>query len=490
MLAAQQATDGFPGMRVAQQGQGRPPRRGCPGRSGRGAPAACLYQPMSLPARPNILFILADDLGWADLGVYGARDIRTPHLDRLAAGGVRFTQAYASSAVCSVTRVALMTGRYPGRLPVGLEEPLARAGGGLGLPPEHPTLPSLLREAGYRTALIGKWHLGLPPAFGPQRSGYERFFGNLGGAIDYFSHRPGVGTERPRDLWEGSEPVERTGYYTALLGEEGAAHVRAQAGQGAPWLLSLHFTAPHWPWVGPEDEAVSRGLRDLFHYDGGNLAVYARMVEALDAAVGQVLDALADSGQAENTIVVFTSDNGGERFSQTWPFVGQKTELLEGGLRVPTLLRWPAALQAQVSTQVTVTLDWLPTLLAAAGLAPHPDYPSDGIDLLPWLRAAGRPQPRRLFWRYKAQNQRAVRDGDWKYLKINAHEFLFDLSQDTLERANLREREPAVFERLRADWAAWDATQLPVGPEVFSHGLTPDIQADRYAPERTHRLRP
>lgn len=131
MLAAQQATDGFPGMRVAQQGQGRPPRRGCPGRPGRGAPAACLYQPMSLPARPNILFILADDLGWADLGVYGARDIRTPHLDRLAAGGVRFTQAYASSAVCSVTRVALMTGRYPGRLPVGLEEPLARAGGGL-----------------------------------------------------------------------------------------------------------------------------------------------------------------------------------------------------------------------------------------------------------------------------------------------------------------------------------------------------------------------
>ena len=185
-------------------------------------------------------------------------------------------------------------------------------------------------------------------------------------------------------------------------------------GRAQPFLLSLHFTAPHWPWVGPQDEAVSRSLDDLFHYDGGNLRVYGRMVEALDAAVGQVLAVLDEQGLAEDTIVVFTSDNGGERFSKTWPFVGQKTELLEGGLRVPTLLRWPARLQPQVSEQVTITMDWLPTLLAAAGAAPHPDHPSDGENLLPVLLGEQPPHARTLYWRYKAQAQRALRDGDWK----------------------------------------------------------------------------
>ncbi len=159
------------------------------------------------------------------------------------------------------------------------------------------------------------------------------------------------------------------------------------------------------------DEAISRDLKDLFHYDGGNLATYGRMVQSLDAAVGQVLDALEHSGLADNTIVVFTSDNGGERFSKTWPFVGQKTELLEGGLRVPALLRWPARLRPQVQDQVNITMDWVPTLLAAAGVQTHPDYPSDGQNLLPVLEGARAPVPRTLFWRYKSQEQRAVRRG-------------------------------------------------------------------------------
>ncbi|MGN6831337.1 sulfatase family protein [Paucibacter sp. M5-1] len=436
--------------------------------------------------RPNILFILADDLGWADLGIYGQQDYRTPHLDRLAAGGVRFTQAYANSAVCSATRFALMTGRYQYRLPGGLEEPIPTARGPrgpIGLPPEHPTLPSLLAEAGYDTALIGKWHLGPLPEFGPLKSGYQRFFGNYGGVIDYFTHKPGVGPEVARDLYEGELPVERVGYYTQILADEAAAYLREPARREAPFLLSLHFTAPHWPWEGPGDEAVSRNLTSLFHYDGGSQATYGRMVQALDGAVGQVLDTLAAQGLAENTIVIFSSDNGGERFSKTWPFTGQKTELLEGGLRVPTLLRWPAVLAPQVSEQVTATMDWLPTLLAAAGAAPHPDYPSDGENLLPILKGQAPERERKLFWRYKANSQRALREGRWKYLKINEHEFLFDVLADPRERANLKTREPVVFEQLKRDWLDWDAGMLAITPEVFTHGLSPAVQADRYSPQ-------
>jgi len=436
--------------------------------------------------RPNIVFILADDLGWADLSVYGQTEYETPVLDALAARGVRFTQAYANSAVCSATRFALITGRYQYRLPGGLEEPLARAGQTLGLPPEHPTLPSLLRDAGYQTALIGKWHLGAPPSYGPLKSGYQHFFGNHGGVVDYFTHKPGVGEQVPRDLFEGDEPVVRDGYYTDLLADEASRYVR-ERDRERPFFLSLHFTAPHWPWVGPEDEAVSRELRDLFHYDGGSLATYAKMVRSLDAAVGRVLATLEEQGLTNDTIVVFTSDNGGERFSKTWPFVGQKTELLEGGLRVPTLLAWPRALRPQVSEQVTITMDWLPTLLAAAGAAPDPRYPSDGVDILPVLRGELAPFERTLYFRYKAQSQRALRDGRYKYLKINDNEFLFDLGTDVRERANLREREPAIFARLKEQWEAWNAEQLPITDAVFTHGITPDVQADRYAPERAVR---
>lgn len=429
--------------------------------------------------RPNIVFILADDLGWADLSVYGQTDFATPHLDALAADGVRFTQAYANSAVCSATRFALMTGRYQYRLRGGLEEPLVRTAHLYGLPPEHPTLPSLLRDAGYNTALIGKWHLGSLPAFGPLKSGYNHFLGNYGGAIDYFTHKPGVGEHVPRDLYEGEVPVERIGYYTQILADE-ASNWIVQQRATQPFLLSLHFTAPHWPWVGPEDEDVSRSLTDIFHYDGGNLKTYAKMVRSLDAAVGQVLQTLDEQGLRDNTIVVFSSDNGGERFSKTWPFTGQKTELLEGGIRVPTLLRWPTVLQPQVSEQVTITMDWLPTLLAAAGVAPDATYPPDGENILPVLQGQQPPHERTLFWRYKSQEQRAVRQGRWKYLKINEHEFLFDVEDDARERANLRHKHPDVFERLRQAWQDWNAQCLPITDDVITHGLSPDIQADRY----------
>src|SRR6266849_6659047 len=349
---------------------------------------------------PNIVFILADDLGYADLSCCGRPDFSTPNIDRIAERGVRFTQAYANSAVCSATRLALITGRYQYRLPLGLEEPLAGKTD-VGLPPEHPTLPSLLRQIGYGTNLIGKWHLGMPPLFGPRQSGYEKFWGIRSGAIDYYSHKNSRGQD---DLWDGDRATKQAGYLTDLLGDRAVETINDAGRSGRPFLLSLHFNAPHWPWEAPGDVAESERLRssgNLRHYDGGSMRTYARMVQAMDLQIGRVLQALDAGGLARNTIVIFTSDNGGERFSATWPFTGIKTELLEGGLRVPALVCWPARIPAgRTSDQVMITMDWFPTLLEAAGTAPDPDYPADGISLLPVLTENREPAPRRLFWRY------------------------------------------------------------------------------------------
>lgn len=254
---------------------------------------------------------------------------------------MKLTQAYANSAVCSATRTALITGRYQYRLRVGLEEPLV---GNLevGLPPSHPTLPSLLKKAGYSTCLIGKWHMGIPPKFGPLLSGYDHFYGLHGGAIDYFTHQGPH--EVGDDLWEDRMPVHSQGYATRLFGNRALAMINGYAASRQPFFLSLHFTAPHWPWEGPRDEAESRRLRmessadpaAMFDFDGGSQSTYREMVEAMDHEVGRVLDLLDSLGISENTVVVFTSDNGGERFSDVWPFTGRKTELLEGGLAQPT----------------------------------------------------------------------------------------------------------------------------------------------------------
>ncbi len=429
-----------------------------------------------MPNKPNIVFILADDLGYADLSCYGRREYATPNIDRIAERGVRFTQAYANSAVCSATRLALITGRYQYRLPLGLEEPLAGKTH-IGLPPEHPTLPSLLRAHGYSTALIGKWHLGVLPSFGPLKSGYDRFWGIRSGAIDYFTHLNSRGAP---DLWDGDATVEQTGYMTDLLGDRAVEVVSRAATDEKPFLLSLHFNAPHWPWVAHGDEPESERLRggNLRHYDGGSMRTYARMVQAMDTQIGRVLQALDANGQSDNTIVIFTSDNGGERFSDTWPFSGVKTELLEGGLRIPSVMCWPARLRASTTCdQVMATMDWLPTLLDAAGTGPDPAYPSDGISLLPVL-TGGPGTPRTLFWRYKANEQAAMRDGPYKYLKLRNNTFLFDVVQDPRERANLKARLPDVYTRMTAAWDAWNATMLPVIPDSFAELFTAADLAD------------
>ncbi|MBC7600935.1 MAG: sulfatase-like hydrolase/transferase, partial [Polaromonas sp.] len=272
---------------------------------------------MAEPKRPNIVFIVADDLGYADLGCYGGRAPVSPVLDGLAANGLKFTQGYANSPVCSPTRFALMTARYQYRLRGAAEEPInskSRGSSTLGLPPEHPTLPSLLRQGGYRTALVGKWHLGYPPHFGPLRSGYEEFFGPMSGGVDYFSHCDSTGRN---DLWLGEQEQHEAGYLTDLISQRAVDYVNRMATgakNGEPFFLSLHYTAPHWPWETRDDAALAPEIKGkLFHLHGGNIHTYRRMIHHMDEGIGQVMQALQQHALADNTLVVFTSDNGGER---------------------------------------------------------------------------------------------------------------------------------------------------------------------------------
>ena len=428
--------------------------------------------------KPNILFIMADDMGYGDLSCYGHPDIKTPRLDRLAAGGMRLVQGYANSPVCSATRTALITGRYQYRLRLGLEEPLLNPREDVGLPADAPTLPSLLRQAGYATMLVGKWHLGMAPTFGPQLSGYEHFYGLRGGAVDYYTH---LASTRKPDLWDDDKPASDPGYLTDVLASRAVEAINGYAKGKKPFFLSLHFTAPHWPWEAPGDEAEAERLRtrSLFHFDGGTPATYRKMVESLDTQIGRVLDALAANKLDQNTIVVFTSDNGGERFSFTYPFTGRKTELLEGGLRVPAIFSWPRQITAgSVSQQVAMTMDWMPTLLAAAGAKGDARTTPDGQNLLPQLTGASPVLPRKVFWRYKTNAQRAMRDGDFKFLKIQDNTFLFDLADDPMERANLKDRHKDVFDRLQAEWRMWNAGMLPEVDDSYVESFTGDQLAD------------
>jgi arylsulfatase A-like enzyme len=416
--------------------------------------------------RPNILFILADDLGWADLSSYGSPDIETPHLDRLAKGGVRFTDGYSSGAVCSPTRVAFYTGRYPGRIAGGLPEPIGSVNERDGIPASHPTLASLLKAAGYATALFGKWHGGFLPNFSPLRVGWDEFFGNYSGGVDYYSKYSHMGEY---DLYEGETPVENDGrYYTDVIADRAESFVRRK--HSAPWLLNLNFTSPHWPWEAPGDRAVSEEItarikagdsQAIFHRDGGSLQTYRKMVENLDRRIGQVLTALRETGQERDTLVIFQSDNGGERFSYNWPLSGNKASLNEGGIRVPTILRWPARVRGgQVSHVPVVTHDWTATLLEIAGAKPHPEYPLDGASLAGYLLRGAEAPERDLFWRTRAN--RALRRGKWKYLRLSATgaDALYDIENDPREQANLAAKHPQLVAELRARWEEIDAPQL------------------------------
>ncbi|EYC50098.1 twin-arginine translocation pathway signal protein [Hylemonella gracilis str. Niagara R] len=423
--------------------------------------------------KPNLIYIVADDLGYADLGCYGGRPAGfgpvSPNIDALAAGGLRLSEGYSNSPVCSPTRFALMTMRYQYRLRGGMEEPINSKSKGnprLGLPTDMPTLPSLLREAGYATALVGKWHLGYPPNFGPLRSGYEEFYGIMAGGADYFTHCSGRGDH---DLFLGEEEHHEIGYLTDLLSQRALDYVTRQAPrarEGQPFFLSLHYTAPHWPWETRDDAHLAAEVAsNLFHLDGGNVETYRRMIHHMDEGIGQLVATLRAQGLLDNTLIVFTSDNGGERFSDNWPLVGGKMDLTEGGIRVPWVAHWPAVIPAgSVSEQHCMTMDWSATLLELGGGRAHPDYPLDGVSLAPVLRDPGHRFERPLYWRMNHRGQRALRLGDWKYLKVDDHEYLFNVTQDARERANLAAKHPERFATLRQQWMDWAST-VPDIPE-------------------------
>lgn len=434
----------------------------------------------SIHRPPNVVFIVSDDLGYADLGCFGGRAADfgavSPVLDQMASRGIRFTQGYSNSPVCSPTRFALMTGRYQYRLRGAADEPISarsRGSATLGLPPSHPTMPSLLRDAGYRTALIGKWHLGHPPHFGPLRSGYQDFWGLLSGGVDYFTHRTTDGT---RDLWDGERETDEIGYMTDLISQHAVDWIGANAGPDAPpFLLSLHYTAPHWPWETRDDAQVAETLGGkLFHLHGGSVSTYARMINHMDEGIGRVLEALTAQGALDNTLVIFTSDNGGERFSDNWPLVGGKMDLTEGGIRVPWIAHWPRMIApGRVSTQHCMTMDWTATVLDAAGVAAATEYPLDGLSMLRVLQDEGTEFRRPMYWRMKHRGQRAVRDGAWKYLQVDGIDYLFNLDMDERERANLARHEPERLDAMCNDWLAWHSTMPPIPEDaVVSTGYS------------------
>lgn len=420
--------------------------------------------------RPNVIFIMADDLGFADLSCTGSHHIRTPAIDSLAQNGRLLRQGYSNSAICSPTRTALLTGCYQYRFRVGLEEPQATTN--FGVPQDRPTLATVFRDLGYRTKLVGKWHLGSPPEHGPLQHGYDEFLGIIPGAADYFRHNIVIdGAEFGEGIVEGNDPVERAGYMTEILGDEAERTIES-ADPAEPFLLSVHFTAPHWPWEGPEDRTVAEGLDTIYHYDGGSLATYRAMVESMDANVAKVLAAVDRKGIRDDTIIVFTSDNGGERYSETWPFIGVKGELLEGGIRVPILVQWPGVIPpSTMSEQVMTSMDFLPTLLSLSGGEVSAAGEFDGLDLSAQLTGSLSVE-RRLFWRFKANEQAAVRWGDWKYLRLGGTESLFNLANDQRERANLIDEFPDRAAQFRSAYDEWNAQMLPYPLDSYSEDVS------------------
>ena len=334
-------------------------------------PAAGQQPPV--PARPNVVLIVTDDGGYGDIGSYGAPDIKTPNLDRLAKEGVRLTDFYANGPTCTPTRAALITGRYQQRF--ALERPLG-TGVDTGLPSEGRSLPQLLEGNGYSTGLIGKWHLGERPEFAPRMHGFDYFFGFKSGFIDYYQHTGGDGRD---DLFENETPIHVDGYMTDLITERSVTFIAEHA--RAPFFLEVAYNAPHWPYQVPDHPTTARD--DAIHLqpydpDSGTRQDYVAMFERVDRGVGALLEALDRSGVAQNTLVIYTNDNGGEWLSRNAPLFHRKSTLWEGGIRVPAILRWPGRLPAgRVSPQVAITMDLTATILAAT-LTRRPGWPADG----------------------------------------------------------------------------------------------------------------
>ena len=412
------------------------------------------------PAKPNILLIVGDDMGYADVGFHGCKDIPTPHLDALAKSGVRFTNGYVSGPYCSPTRAGLLTGRYQQRF--GHE--FNGGGEGNGLPVKEVTIANRLKSAGYATALVGKWHLGASANMHPQKRGFDEFFGFLGGAHSFFD---------PAGILRGNEPVKEMDYTTDAFGREAVAFIDRHKAQ--PWFLYLAFNAVHTPMHATDDR-----LKKFAHIKDDRRRTYAAMMFAMDEAIGKVRQKVKDAGLEQNTLVFFISDNGGPTMPGVTingainePLRGSKRTTLEGGIRVPFVVSWPAKIKPSgVFEQPAIQLDLTMTALTAAGVAVKPEWKLDGVDLLPFLTGAKTGAPHDvLYWRFG--EQMAIRMGDYKLVRYDMNfetrsgkkepvsaVKLYNLATDLGETKDLMKTMPDKAKELQAKWDAWNATLM------------------------------
>ena len=427
------------------------------------APAFAARPPQ---ARPNVVLFVADDLGYGDISSYGCKDIRTPNVDRIGARGVRFEKFYSNAPDCSPTRSALMTGRYQHRVG-GLECAIGVGNVGryddaewlagrheLGLPASETSMPRIFKNAGYDTGCFGKWHLGYEENFSPNGHGFDEYFGVLGGNADYFTHHEDTKGGAPM-LYHNRKLVERKGYTTDLFAEEAIGWLK-QRKNGKPFFLYMPFNAPHTPIQDPDEYDPKTNTAPRHQ---GDRKVYAKMVERKDRRIGDVLAQLEAMGVADNTIVIYHSDNGGDGNGDNGPWRGRKGSLWEGGIRVPCVMRWPGVLpEGKTVEQVSMTMDLLPTLIAGTGIASPPGRKFDGVNLLPVLTGKQKPFGRTLFWRSKREKRvrKAAREGDLKYVIDDGVEELHDLARDGREEKNLLPGAAADAARLKAKLAAWE----------------------------------
>lgn len=410
--------------------------------------------------RPNILVIVADDLGYADVGFQGCKEIPTPHLDRLARSGIRCTDGYVSHPFCSPTRAGLMTGRYQQRFghennPAWLPNDLIA-----GLPLGETTLPQLLKKAGYVTGMVGKWHLGAHPQFHPCARGFDEYFGLRGGGHDYFEHNlfkedpeKAEATEYKIPLHRNREPVEESEYLTDAFGREAAAFVARH--QGETWFLYLAFNAPHSPLQVPQ--AYLDRVKGIA---SEKRRTYAAMICAMDDAIGRTLGAMQASGKEKDTLVFFFSDNGGPvavTEASNAPLRGAKGDVFEGGIRVPFIVSWPARVKPGEYRRPVCSIDVLATSVAVGG-APCPEKPMDGVNIVPFLTGEREGDPHaRLFWRTGGGATYAVREGDLKLTcPKEGRPQLFDLSADIGETKDLSASLPEKMAALMEAYRAWD----------------------------------
>jgi arylsulfatase A-like enzyme len=406
----------------------------------------------SLPERPNVVLIMMDDVGYGDYGSYGAPDIKTPNIDRLAREGVRFTDFYAAPS-CTPTRAALITGRYQQR--VALEVPLPSApAAGRGLPVTGRSLPQLLKNSGYATGLVGKWHLGYLPEFHPNAHGFDYFFGFMSGLIDYYQH---TGPDGKHDLYENREAVHVQGYSTDLITDRAISFIEKHQ---RPFFLEVAFNAAHWPFQVPDKPSTAPGNGRFVQpqeENTGTRADYVAILERADQGVGRILATLEKLGLTRNTLVIFTNDNGGEWLSRNAPLFHRKQTLWEGGIRVPLIMRWPGQIPAgRTQRQVGIVQDLTATVLGAAGATVPPETRLDGINLLPIVQGKSPVVERTLFWRATNRNQRAVRQGDWKVIVESGNLFVFNLREDIGERHDLAKERSDIARKLFPLIAAWE----------------------------------